>query len=283
VPWHCRERTLDVRVATRAAGAPLGGSGSDSRSPQGRWFGCGTSSTPKLRPGEKATSSGARTGMTTRARASMPARTSSQKGAKRQTLGSYKDSERLAAENPSTPNRPDGQRRPTRYAQPACALPRSIFGWDQLLRDWRSVAEKASAELGLLWPRFSGATALEIENFVGYDLVHHRVNALECAAHPDIHEWTMSTYDAMLELARAPQSSSALKTLEEIQAASPRLSPSRAAGTRRGNARSARGAMSSHCRQLRGIPLSHPFICWLSVPANKKSSVVPGFSVLIRC
>jgi 2-polyprenyl-6-methoxyphenol hydroxylase-like FAD-dependent oxidoreductase len=29
--------------------------------------------------------------------------------------------------------------------------------------------------------------------------------------------------------------------------------------------------------------LSHPLICWLSVPANKKSSLVPGFSVLIRC
>jgi predicted helicase len=29
--------------------------------------------------------------------------------------------------------------------------------------------------------------------------------------------------------------------------------------------------------------LSHPLICWLSVPANKKSSLVPGLSVLIRC
>src|SRR3984893_18470356 len=39
------------------------------------------------------------------------------------------------------------------------ALPRSIFTWDQLLRDWRSVAEKASTELGLSWPRLSDATA----------------------------------------------------------------------------------------------------------------------------
>jgi hypothetical protein len=31
------------------------------------------------------------------------------------------------------------------------------------------------------------------------------------------------------------------------------------------------------------LGLSHPLICWLSVPANKKSSLVPGFSVLIRC
>jgi hypothetical protein len=96
------------------------------------------------------------------------------------------------------------------------ALPRSIFTWDQLLRDWRSVAEKASTELGLCWPRLSDATAHEIENFFGDDLVHHRVGA-EQAAHPDIHEWTMAAHDAMLELAREPQSSSALKTLDEIR------------------------------------------------------------------
>ncbi|MGB6174940.1 MAG: hypothetical protein WBF43_01055 [Methylocella sp.] len=104
------------------------------------------------------------------------------------------------------------------------ALPRSIFTWDQLLRDWRSVAEKASTELGLSWPRLSDATAHEIENFVGYDLVHHRVSARELAAHPDIHEWTMSAYRAMLKLAHAPQSRSALKTLDKTRDAFNRAS-----------------------------------------------------------
>ena len=103
-------------------------------------------------------------------------------------------------------------------------LPRSIFTWDQLLRDWRSVAENASTELGLIWPRLSDATA-RIENFIGYDLVHHRVSAPELAAHPDIHEWTMSAYYAMLKrLARAPQSSSALKTLDKTRDAFNRAS-----------------------------------------------------------
>jgi hypothetical protein len=97
------------------------------------------------------------------------------------------------------------------------ASPRSIFAWDQLLRDWRSVAEKTSADLGLPWPRHCDTAAEEIENFIGYDLVHHRVSAPECAAHPDIHEWTMSAYDALLELACEPQSRSALKTLDEIR------------------------------------------------------------------
>jgi hypothetical protein len=97
------------------------------------------------------------------------------------------------------------------------ALPRSIFTWDQLLRDWRSVAEKASTDLGLSWPRLSDATAHEIENFIGYDLVHHRVSVPDLAAHPDIREWTMSAYRAMLKLARAPQSRSALKTLDKTR------------------------------------------------------------------
>jgi hypothetical protein len=102
--------------------------------------------------------------------------------------------------------------------------PRSIFTWDQLLWDWRSVAEKASTELGLLWPRLSDATAHEIENFIGDDLVHHRISAPELAAHPDIHEWTMSAYRAMLKLARAPQSRSALKTLDKTRNAFNRAS-----------------------------------------------------------
>ncbi len=104
------------------------------------------------------------------------------------------------------------------------ALPRTIFTWDQLLWDWRSVAEKAATELGLLWPRLSDATAHEIENFIGYDLVHHRVSAPELAAHPDIHEWTMSAYRAMLKLAHAPRSRSALKRLDKIRDAFNRAS-----------------------------------------------------------
>jgi hypothetical protein len=99
------------------------------------------------------------------------------------------------------------------------ALPRFIFTWDQLLWDWRSVAKKASTELGLPWPRLSDATAHEIENFIGYDLVHHRVSVPELAAHPDIHEWTMSAYRAMLKLARVPRSRSALKKLDKTREA----------------------------------------------------------------
>jgi cytochrome c5 len=44
-----------------------------------------------------------------------------------------------------------------------------------------------------------------------------------------------------------------------------------------------RSCASCHGRKLQGQSLSHPLIGWLSVPANKKSSLVPGFSVLIRC
>ena len=104
------------------------------------------------------------------------------------------------------------------------ALPRSIFTFDQLQRDWRGVAEKASTELGLPWPRLSDATSHEIENFIGYDLVHHGVTPTELAARLDIHEWTMSAYDAMLELAREPRSSSALKTLDKTRDAFNRAS-----------------------------------------------------------
>jgi hypothetical protein len=48
-------------------------------------------------------------------------------------------------------------------------------------------------------------------------LVHHDTDDGELAAHPDVHEWALRAYEALLELARNPLSNSALATLDDVR------------------------------------------------------------------
>jgi hypothetical protein len=94
---------------------------------------------------------------------------------------------------------------------------RSLFAWDHFLSDWRGVVDKISAEAGIVWPALSDRTALEVEQFLGAELVHQRVTPAELAGHSKIHAWTLATYEALLELARNPRSNSAIEKLNEIR------------------------------------------------------------------
>ena len=97
-------------------------------------------------------------------------------------------------------------------------LPRSMFAWDEFLSDWRRVSQKIATEIGVSWPCLSDRTANEIEGFLSRDLKHQNISDDELARHPDMHEWTMEAYGALLVLARNRNSSSAIKALDEIRA-----------------------------------------------------------------
>jgi hypothetical protein len=95
---------------------------------------------------------------------------------------------------------------------------RSIFSWHDFQSNWRGVCEKIAAETELSWPRLSDRTSREIERFLAKELVHHDTDHATLAAHADVHEWTLRTYEALLELARNPLSSSALAGLDDVRA-----------------------------------------------------------------
>ena len=48
-------------------------------------------------------------------------------------------------------------------------LPRSITSYEGLLKGWSRFAEKAEADLGLIWPRMSESAAAEIDAFLTKD------------------------------------------------------------------------------------------------------------------
>ncbi len=95
--------------------------------------------------------------------------------------------------------------------------PRSIFTWDQFLSDWRRIAQKISAEAGVVWPRLSDRAANEIDYFLDDKLVRNRVSHAELIAQSEINRWTVASYEALLELTRNPLSNSALDTLDEVR------------------------------------------------------------------
>ncbi|MGD1037209.1 MAG: hypothetical protein ABR878_08425 [Roseiarcus sp.] len=94
---------------------------------------------------------------------------------------------------------------------------RSIFTWRDFRSDWRGVCDKIAAETHLSWPRLSDRASRDIDRFLTKQLVNHDTDDAALVAHPDVHEWTLRAYEALLELARNPLSNSALATLDDLR------------------------------------------------------------------
>ena len=99
------------------------------------------------------------------------------------------------------------------------SLPRAIFSWNEFLSDWRAVAQRISDYTEIAWPRMSDRTARQVDEFLNRDLKHHTIADKELIAHPDVHEWTRVSYEALLTLAQEPGSNSARIQLDTVRAA----------------------------------------------------------------
>ena len=95
---------------------------------------------------------------------------------------------------------------------------RSILAWKSFLSDWRRACDKIAADTHLSWPHLSDRASQDIDCFLSEELVHHDTDPSMLAKHADVHEWTLQTYDALLELVRNPQSNSAMATLDDVRA-----------------------------------------------------------------
>jgi hypothetical protein len=94
-------------------------------------------------------------------------------------------------------------------------LPRSIFSWDEFLSDWRAVADKISHEAGITWSRLSDRTACEIEEFLTAGLKERGEKGV-WANHPEVHEWVLRAYGALMALAEDADSVSGRALLDQI-------------------------------------------------------------------
>jgi hypothetical protein len=96
-------------------------------------------------------------------------------------------------------------------------LPRSVIRWSEFLLNWRAAVDKISRDIDLSWPRLFDESAHEINQFLSEDLVHHKVDDEELAAHADLHEWTIGAYQSLLEMAGGPESYGSKARLDRIR------------------------------------------------------------------
>ena len=73
-------------------------------------------------------------------------------------------------------------------------MPRLFSTYDQLMKSWGRLAEKAQDTLDLKWPRLSDRSAAEIDGFLVESLRHHREPVENVVDNPGLAAWIRETY-----------------------------------------------------------------------------------------
>ncbi|MDQ3729975.1 MAG: glycosyltransferase [Actinomycetota bacterium] len=71
--------------------------------------------------------------------------------------------------------------------------PRAFVAFDDLLADWRSVAERLSSELGVGWGRSGHRDLLEIDRFLAPGERHHKIDEAKLEGRADVVSWVRET------------------------------------------------------------------------------------------
>lgn len=94
---------------------------------------------------------------------------------------------------------------------------RSFLAYEESLDDWRAVAAKISAELGLDWPRSTNEAAHEIDAYLSRDLQYHAATTADLDADPRIGQAIRDAYGALLALTAGEGERAALETLSRVK------------------------------------------------------------------
>ncbi|MDE2018464.1 MAG: hypothetical protein KGI57_12265, partial [Hyphomicrobiales bacterium] len=98
------------------------------------------------------------------------------------------------------------------------SLPRSFFSWRDFRTDWRAVVGRIERDANIRLPGLSDRNAAQVDRFLSSDLVHHDTDDGVWSGRSDVHAWAIQAYDALVELARNPQSNSAMAALDDLRA-----------------------------------------------------------------
>jgi hypothetical protein len=96
-------------------------------------------------------------------------------------------------------------------------LKRSFVSFDALLDDWRTVADRLSQDLGMVWPRRSATAEMEIDAFLLRRLRHHVHETGSLAADPGLPLWVKDAYTALNNLQGVPEPDAARQRLDEVR------------------------------------------------------------------
>lgn len=95
-------------------------------------------------------------------------------------------------------------------------LPRAFCAYETLLSNWRETLGQIARHAGLVWPRRSLDSELEIDNFLSADVRHHTLSPAGLATRPEIPCWIPDTYAALQQLIGHPHDEAAQQRLDAI-------------------------------------------------------------------
>lgn len=101
---------------------------------------------------------------------------------------------------------------------------RVVTFYEDLLRDWRSVAKRIGDGLDVKWPRWSSAVEAEIDTFLQPALRHHRAGQAWVIENPHLEHWIGTTWGALRAIADGgPGVAEAQRDLDAVRADLDRL------------------------------------------------------------
>jgi hypothetical protein len=104
-------------------------------------------------------------------------------------------------------------------------LPRIFLTYDQLLADWEGMVERIGDTLGIVWPRLSGLTGVEIQEFLTPDLRHHQVTRGDASRTRMAVPWAGEVYAVLQAWAEGGERAEDRIILDRVRAAFDDVAP----------------------------------------------------------
>ena len=96
-------------------------------------------------------------------------------------------------------------------------LPRAFCAYETLLSNWRETLAQIARHAGLVWPRHSLDSELEIDDFLSAEVRHHVISPAELTTRPEIPRWIPDAYAALQQLIDDPHNEPAQQRLDAIR------------------------------------------------------------------
>jgi hypothetical protein len=96
-------------------------------------------------------------------------------------------------------------------------MPRRFLTYEGLLSDWRSQIDRATATMGVIWPKRSGTSEIEIDRFLTHQLHRERASLADLQNHPEIEPLARETYAILTAIAADGEDRQSLARLDRTR------------------------------------------------------------------
>jgi hypothetical protein len=96
-------------------------------------------------------------------------------------------------------------------------MPRSFLSYAGFLRDWRSVLDRLTDELGIAWPGWSDDSSLKVDQFLTDELYHERAPFDRIEDRTEFSSLILDTYTILLKIVAAGETDELLNDLDRVR------------------------------------------------------------------